>query len=506
MMMHGPRQKGISFGDWIRTAWLVAVLLGCVFAILGKPAGAQTLGPPGVPGYIGSGGGAGFVLGPEQNQFTGTTLTIAQTARDTYATANPTWLAEYDGNTNIYIQLTHGANVVYQRRFGGVWQTVQGLIIGPSGQNGARGAPGGGAIEEIGSYAHTASDHGANVFVGTGLTLPAVADAPWMGYQLGGSAPGVGMVWWELAPVSALTVAAAGDTSASSTRQTLPESNGASISGNVYAGITATRELLLATSIANQDFAITLHRYVPSAVQGGGGLTTVASDATLTGDGSTGDPLAVASPFTTTEKTKLGGVAAGAEVNVQADWDQTTATADDYIENKPTTITTAQTTKLTGIETGADVTDRANVYTQSQVIFIAGTGITLTPDATGRTITVSLTGTTPPPASDHTRYAAVKATNNFTASDFTGGSTSTSTVIAVPGFTTAMYVAFATPSAQADLTDMREQGSQFNSRDAFTPAVGATSVTLSISGTNHDTYISTTAFDAVPAATNWVIQ
>lgn len=34
--------------------------------------------------------------------------------------------------------------------------------------------------------------------------------------------------------------------------------------------------------------------------------------------------------------TKVDGIAAGANVNVQADWDQTTTTADDYIKNKPT--------------------------------------------------------------------------------------------------------------------------------------------------------------------------
>ena len=39
--------------------------------------------------------------------------------------------------------------------------------------------------------------------------------------------------------------------------------------------------------------------------------------------------------YTATEKTKLSGIAAGAEVNVQSDWNQTTTTADDYIKNKP---------------------------------------------------------------------------------------------------------------------------------------------------------------------------
>lgn len=47
--------------------------------------------------------------------------------------------------------------------------------------------------------------------------------------------------------------------------------------------------------------------------------------------------------YTATEKTKLAGIAEGAEANVQSDWNQTTTTADDYIKNKPS-IPTATTT------------------------------------------------------------------------------------------------------------------------------------------------------------------
>lgn len=39
--------------------------------------------------------------------------------------------------------------------------------------------------------------------------------------------------------------------------------------------------------------------------------------------------------YTSAEKSKLAGIEAGAEANVQADWNQTTTTADDYIKNKP---------------------------------------------------------------------------------------------------------------------------------------------------------------------------
>lgn len=40
--------------------------------------------------------------------------------------------------------------------------------------------------------------------------------------------------------------------------------------------------------------------------------------------------------YTNEEKTKLAGIASGAEVNVQSDWNQSDNTADDYIKNKPT--------------------------------------------------------------------------------------------------------------------------------------------------------------------------
>ena len=40
--------------------------------------------------------------------------------------------------------------------------------------------------------------------------------------------------------------------------------------------------------------------------------------------------------YTTAEKTKLGGIESGAEVNVQSDWNQSDSTKDDYIKNKPT--------------------------------------------------------------------------------------------------------------------------------------------------------------------------
>lgn len=77
----------------------------------------------------------------------------------------------------------------------------------------------------------------------------------------------------------------------------------------------------------------------------------------------TGDVATTASDglMAATDKTKLDGIAAGAEVNVQSDWNQANTSADDYIKNKPSNATTstdgfmsaADKTKLDGIEAGA---------------------------------------------------------------------------------------------------------------------------------------------------------
>ena len=58
--------------------------------------------------------------------------------------------------------------------------------------------------------------------------------------------------------------------------------------------------------------------------------------------------------YTTTEKNKLAGIAAGAEVNVQSNWTQTNSSADDYIKNKPT-IPTVNNATLTIQKNGTTV-------------------------------------------------------------------------------------------------------------------------------------------------------
>ena len=77
--------------------------------------------------------------------------------------------------------------------------------------------------------------------------------------------------------------------------------------------------------------------------------------------------------FTNADVSKLAGIAAGAEVNVQSDWSVTDTSSDAYIANKPQNLvqdasyvhtdnnfTTAEKTKLSGIAAGAEVNVQAN--------------------------------------------------------------------------------------------------------------------------------------------------
>lgn len=71
--------------------------------------------------------------------------------------------------------------------------------------------------------------------------------------------------------------------------------------------------------------------------------------------------------MSSTDKTKLDGIASGAEENVQSDWSQSDNTADDYIKNKPTipTVNDGTLTLMNGDQTkgtfGANQSTAANV-------------------------------------------------------------------------------------------------------------------------------------------------
>lgn len=103
--------------------------------------------------------------------------------------------------------------------------------------------------------------------------------------------------------------------------------------------------------------------------------------------------------YTTAEKDKLAGVASGAEVNVQADWNQTDSAADDYIKNKPT-IQTVNDATLTIQKNGTAVgTFSANAATAATInitVPVDAADISALPDTTkyGASLSLSIDSTT----------------------------------------------------------------------------------------------------------------
>jgi hypothetical protein len=96
------------------------------------------------------------------------------------------------------------------------------------------------------------------------------------------------------------------------------------------------------------------------------------------------------------DKTKLNGIAAGAEVNVQSDWNATSGDA--LILNKPTIPAAAAngtyTVKTLVGSTTTNVSDfTANQSSADDVTFVQGSNVTITPDATNRRITIASTDT-----------------------------------------------------------------------------------------------------------------
>jgi hypothetical protein len=73
--------------------------------------------------------------------------------------------------------------------------------------------------------------------------------------------------------------------------------------------------------------------------------------------------------YTTAEKNKLGGIASGAEVNVQANWAEGNSSSDAYIQNKPTIPSkTSDLTNDSGYITSTDVPEGAAASTVTPIM------------------------------------------------------------------------------------------------------------------------------------------
>lgn len=78
--------------------------------------------------------------------------------------------------------------------------------------------------------------------------------------------------------------------------------------------------------------------------------------------------------YTTTEKNKLAGIAAGAEVNVQSNWTETDSSSDAYIKNKPSLSTVATSGSYTDLKDKPTIPSAVTESTVSGWGFTKNTG------------------------------------------------------------------------------------------------------------------------------------
>ena len=154
-----------------------------------------------MPAYKGSpgggGGSGGLTLGPPTNEFTAATKAAAETLRNAYATANATWLADYDDEPTYTITINWPAtptNTVFQARRSSSWADVTGLVRGPKGIAGDQ------ARFEVYAYINTATAPAVAPTGGTFVQTTGTLTVP-TGYTSVPSTPASGSKTYRTAAV-----------------------------------------------------------------------------------------------------------------------------------------------------------------------------------------------------------------------------------------------------------------------------------------------------------------
>lgn len=181
--------------------------------------------------------------------------------------------------------------------------------------------------------------------------------------------------------------------------------------------------------------------------------------------------------YTSEEKEKLDGIAIGAEVNVQSDWNITDATNDGYVKNKPTnvsaftndagyiTLSDIPTSDVTGVKGDSETSFRqGNVNISKTNIGLGNvenkSSATIRGELTSTDVTQAL-GYTPVQTDTNTTYTFANGTNKFTVTP-SGGTAQEVTV---------------TPSIENNVTGSGTSGclAIFNGANTVTngPAIGS---------------------------------
>ena len=257
---------------------------------------------------------------------------------------------------------------------------------------------------------------------------------------------------------------------------------------------------------------------------GGGGLSAVTSDGTLTGTGTSADALKVAEPYTAGERSKLSGIADNATANVgtvtgvragtglsgggaggalSLDIEHPYSAAEKTKLGGIADHATANVGTITGVQAGTGLTGGANSGTATLSITINGlnaNNVALSESTefmvyngsnvvktTLAALKAFLGGGGNP--GQHKRYVGFKpgsGSSDFVAADFksaTLAASSTTDFVTNPTFTGDHYMAYAIPSSQPAITVWQEKGTVFNSVSSLFN-VG----TVSLDGEDHVVY------------------
>ena len=145
-------------------------------------------------------------------------------------------------------------------------------------------------------------------------------------------------------------------------------------------------------SIPDED---EIYEYTADFITDGTGITIDDDDSgnTIT--------ISVTNEFTQAHETKLDGIADGAEVNVQSDWNETDTNDDAFIQNKPTLFSgdygdlTNRPTLFSGsyndLSDTPSIPGEDDIYEYTADFITDGTGITIDENDTSNTITISVT-------------------------------------------------------------------------------------------------------------------
>ncbi len=99
-------------------------------------------------------------------------------------------------------------------------------------------------------------------------------------------------------------------------------------------------------------------------LKGNGSVVSADNSTYLTAETDPVFSASEAASFAAGDAAKLAGIAAGAEVNVQADWNQANNTADDYIKNKPTIPAAQVNSDWNASGTVAEILNKPSIPTQ----------------------------------------------------------------------------------------------------------------------------------------------